>query len=607
MSLPYLPQSGQGSVAWQESFGGLNGTLAAREGEIAGMENLTTEHSPVLASRPGRIKIRSFESGGGLGAREALFWVENGQFVYDGAVKGTVSPGEKRFYFLNRYILIWPDKLFYNTATEEFGSLEAAVTVAGGTVFGDSRWETANRLSLAAGYGEGINFQSLFRAGEALRIEGAGEGLDKTAIARTVGETWLEFDEGCFGLERSLRYTVTGELAAGYYWFEGLEEGRGWGFRLDEPLSEGYWFELDESAALCVINIFDSEDAYTGSAVCLPTQGEEDATKLSMEELRQEATVTGVTIRRELPEMTHLCQWNNRLWGVGGDSIYACWLGDPKIWYNFDGSGSCCWSVQVGSEGEFTGAVAYGGYPLFFKEDRIYRLYGTQPSNFQLFETLTLGCEKGCAKSFAVVGQTLYYKSRAGFVAYNGGVPRRIDGALGPGRRRAAVAGTDGRKYYVSCRSGEDWSLLVYDPAQGLWCREDESEALDLVWHEGGLYMRRGQELWLVAGETAEAGEAEGEFSSFCEFADSPGSAGGKTAPRRLHFRVQTDGELNAWIQYDSSGRWEKGASVKGDRKGLKTMELIPRRCDHYRLRLEGRGPWRLWALGREYESGSRR
>ncbi len=607
MTLPYLPAGGAGALVWQESFGGLNLCLGAGAGEIAGMENLTADHAPVLASRESRRRIRDFESCGGLGGQKELFWVDAGQFYYGGEVKGAVSSGEKRFYCINSYILIWPDKLYYNSATEEFGSLEAEVSTAGAASFGNSRWEKANRLELAAGYEEGINFQSLFRAGEAVAIEGGGEGYDKTLILRSVGETWLEFDENSFPLERSLRYELKTALTPGYYWFEGLEEGQGWGFRLEETLGEGHWFVLNDGAALTVIDIFDSQDRYTGSRPCLPADWAEEAIRLIMEERRTEKTVTGLTIRREVPEMSHLCQWNNRLWGLGGDSIYACWLGDPKIWYNYDGSGSCCWSVQVGSPGDFTGAVSYGGYPLFFKEDRIYRLYGTKPSNFQLFETETLGCERGCEKSFAVVGQTLYYKSRAGFVAYNGGVPRRIDRVLGTERRWGAVAGTDGRKYFVSCRGGEGWSLMVYDPAQGLWHREDDSEARDFVWHEGGLYMRRGEELWLLTGDGTPAGEPETGMESCCEFADSPGSGGGKIAPRRLHLRVESEGELNAWIQYDSSGRWEKGASVKGERKGLQTMELIPRRCDHYRLRLEAKGPWRLWALGREYENGSQR
>lgn len=607
MTLPYLPAGDAGGLAWQESFGGLNLCLGAGDGEIAGMENLTGDHAPVLASRSPRKKVRRFIRAGGLGGHRELFWADDGQFYYGGEAKGRVNAGEKRFYCLNSYVLIWPDKLFYNTATEEFGALEATVDIQGEVKFGDSRWVKANRLELVNGYEENINFQSLFRAGEALRIDGAGADYDAIRVVREVGETWLAFDENSFPLERSLRYEVKTALAPGYYWFEGLDPGQGWGFRLEERLEAGHWFTLDDSAALSVINIYGSDDGYSGSVPCLPAEWDEGATRLSLEQRRTEKTVTGLRVKRELPEMEHLCQWNNRLWGLGGDSIYACWLGNPKIWYNFEGGAAGCWSVQVGSPGDFTGAVAYGGYPLFFKEDRIYRLYGTKPANFQLFETETLGCEAGSEKSLAVVGQTLYYKSRAGFVAYNGGVPRRIDAALGTQRRRAAVAGTDGRKYYTSCRCGAVWSLLVYDPGQGTWHREDDSRAEDILWHDGGLYMRRGEELWLLGGETAINGEDETCVESYCEFADSPGSAGGSIAPRRIRFRVESEGELNAWIQYDSSGRWEKGASVKGARKGLQTMELLPRRCGHYRIRLEARGAWRLWAIGREYENGSRR
>jgi hypothetical protein len=41
--------------------------------------------------------------------------------------------------------------------------------------------------------------------------------------------------------------------------------------------------------------------------------------------------------------------------------------------------------------------------------------------------------------------------------------------------------------------------------------------------------------------------------------------------------------------------------------KGLQTLQLLPRRCDSLRVRLEGRDDWKLWAMGRDYVTGSTR
>ena len=84
------------------------------------------------------------------------------------------------------------------------------------------------------------------------------------------------------------------------------------------------------------------------------------------------------------------------------------------------------------------------------------------------------------------------------------------------------------------------------------------------------------------------------------------GAAGGREAVERLYFRVSADGDLTAEVSYDGTGVWEKLTGLGGAGRRVRTVELVPRRCGEFRLRLRGRGAWRLWALGREYAAGSR-
>ena len=91
-----------------------------------------------------------------------------------------------------------------------------------------------------------------------------------------------------------------------------------------------------------------------------------------------------VTLKRQVPDMDYLCVNENRLWGCKGKTIFASKLGDPFNFYVFDGLPTDSWSVDDLSEGDFTGCATYLGFPIFFKERSIAKVYGTHPSNYQL-------------------------------------------------------------------------------------------------------------------------------------------------------------------------------------------------------------------------------
>ena len=111
--------------ATQTSFAGLNHTLGAGDGELYHMENLTGADYPLLSSRPPRWKVGTLTQPGGLFAHSELCWVDEKGFWYNGERKGDVTAGEKQFAALGAYLLIWPDKAYYNTKTGVLGSLGA--------------------------------------------------------------------------------------------------------------------------------------------------------------------------------------------------------------------------------------------------------------------------------------------------------------------------------------------------------------------------------------------------------------------------------------------------------------------------------------------------
>ena len=173
------------------------------------------------------------------------------------------------------------------------------------------------------------------------------------------------------------------------------------------------------------------------------------------------------TITRKMPEnMTNIIECSNRLWATDseGREIYASKLGDPFNWYAFSGLASDSYAITVGSGGKFTGAVSYDGYPHFFKETSITKIYGSYP--FRVFSLDCPGVAAGNEKSVAVLNGVLIYKSINGFYAYDGGFPSLISESI------SDISGSD---YVVSASVCDEYGYYaaveneIYSFEKGFW------------------------------------------------------------------------------------------------------------------------------------------
>jgi hypothetical protein len=207
---------------------------------------------------------------------------------------------------------------------------------------------------------------------------------------------------------------------------------------------------------------------------------------------------TPITIERRMPNMDFIIESENRLWGcrygtaVNGEvvnEIYASKLGDFKNWNCFAGISTDSYVASVGTDGQFTGAITHLGYPLFFKENCVHKVYGNYPANYQIQTTTCRGVQKGCSKSLAIVNEVLYYKSRSAVCAYDGSLPIEVSSALGDVAYHNAVAGSLGNKYYISMDDASYVShLFVYDIVRGMWHREDNTRVNAFCACRGDLY-----------------------------------------------------------------------------------------------------------------------
>lgn len=514
----------------QVKFAGLHPVPEAADGELIDMKNLTSDHYPALAVRSPRHLLHTLQDGGGIYDWNGLAWVDGTDFFYKGEKKGTVTAGKKQFAGIGPYIVIMPDKCWYNTESGEFGSMESqwtggALQFADGILYEESA--TANTI-----VAEGTDWNDYFRVGDAVEIAGCTKHPEnnKSIIIRAIDGEKLYFYEYSFTLEEGENY---------------IEEGQ-------------------------------------------------------------------LTISRKVPDLKYLCENENRLWGCDDETIYASKPGDVYNWNVFDGLETDSWAVTPGSAGPFTGCISYRGFPVFFKENIIYKVYGSLPSEFQCMGSATLGLKEGSAGSLAVAAETLFYLSNSGIMAYTGGMPQPIGEVFGTKRFAKAIAGSDGLKYYASMTdTAGDTFLYVYDTQRGLWHKEDDSRVIAFVRSGGILHCLNDRgEVWTVgtvpvAPEESAAEKPiawEAEFADFTE--DSPNKKG--ISKIQIRLELEQGSSVKVWLQTDSDGVWRLITELRcSGKKRSYYLPVVPRRCDHYRLKLTGTGAAKIYSITREIYAGS--
>ena len=329
-----------------------------------------------------------------------------------------------------------------------------------------------------------------------------------------------------------------------------------------------------------------------------------------------------ITVRKIVPELDGIFIHEQRLWGYKGSKIFASKWNDPTNFSVFDGLESDSWTWNMDGAGDIQGAIVYQGYPTFFKEDKVIRIYGDRPTQYRAMDVTTMGIHPGCGNSLAIAGDTLYYVSRNGLTSFSGGYGNNIHAPFGELHFTEAQAASDGRRYYLSAFDGESWSMYVYDTVWGTWYREDESHAEHFAWDRGNLYMllqtrdKKHRTLWLDGHATrVPSGAAEeGTIYSEVEFGDftgnywALGNSGGNPSRKgtsKIQLRVTLNGgALTVWIAYDGGERI-KVAQITEQGKRSHCLPITPRRSDHYKVYLEGAGDWTLDSMVREEYSGS--
>lgn len=620
MYLPNLEETARRQTV-QLDFKGYNHTDAADDTQFYNMGNLCSARYPALSPRAAR-KLYSgpteFTALSGLSAKERLCWVENNVFYYNGSAVATlpVLPSGKRrqFVSMGAYFVIFPDKRYYNTETQEWGTLEASFATTDDVHFA----LTTRTSDPFLNYAIGSTAPKSPKTGE-LWLDTSG---NTPVMKKYNGSSWETTTEPYKA------YTVSGIAPEapknGDYWMDTSANPHA---LKQFASSSGMWTSVPSTyvriSSSGIGSFFQQyegvtisgckEDAFNGEFL-IYDRGENYLTVSGILDLgfSQE---TPLTISRKVPDMDFVCELNNRIWGCSSEKheIYASALGDPKNWNCFLGTSQDSYALTVGSVGDFTGCIAHLGYVLFFKEDLIHRIYGTKPANFQLASIRARGVAKGSEQSLQIVGETLYYKSRDSVCGYDGAMPYDIGAPLGPILYRNASAGALGRRYYLSMQSPDSaWHLFVYDEAYGFWHREDGTHATYFARLGDSLYYLDGESGGIrgiqgAASVSGLTGTDEGAVSWYAESGDLWQDVFDRKYLARMQIRMQLEAGSSAAlsVSYDHGANWETVFQTTAAVRKTYAVPILPHRSDSVRIRMAGTGPCLILGATKELEQGS--
>ena len=572
-------------------FKGYNHNLRIGEGEFFDMKNMTSDYYPILAPRGKRGLYAGAAAPRGLIAKDALCYVDGKDFVmnqyrYDLGL----SDGPKQLVSMGANVIILPDKKYFNTQKLAYGDIETHVTTSGQVTF---------ELCTA----DGAKYENAkVQADEPESPSNLDLWIDTSTTPHTLRQyssasaVWVAI------ATTYVKITVPGSgIGKTFNKYDGVTISGITGDATKDLNSAATIWSCDEDS-IVVTGIIDNVTSQS----------------------------TPICISRWMPNFDPLIESTNRLWGCcygfpykgkayntekgitedvyGGEAvneIYACKLGDFQNWNSFMGLSTDSYAVSVGTDGQFTGAVTHMGYPCFFKENVLHKVYGDYPANYRVQDTACRGVQKGCERSMAIVNEVLYYKARNGVCAYDGSLPVEVSYQFGNELYSKAVGGSHRNKYYISMAdSNGKYHLFVYDTANGMWHKEDNLKAECFCSCDGEMYaIANGKIITMLGSGTQAEDSVEWMAQTGPIGTDMPDMKYVSRLVIRMSMAVGT--RVRFLAEYDSMGDWEHLCTITGKNLSSFSMPIRPRRCDHLRLRIEGEGEARIHSITKTIEQGS--
>lgn len=581
-------------------FMGYHHDYSISQGEWYDMENLSSDHYPVMTPRGTRSLLVDSDEGirGILLTNNNLTYLNNyelhyGSAVYDleqyfitgtttnaaGKEINTYDTSEQTLVRFGAYIVMFPSGVYVNLVDESTGSITEL-------------YEAPRNIT--------ITYKICDSSGDDLQnVIAQNEAPENPSD----GDYWLRTTSGSQGLYMWVGYQSTWEAVATCY------------IRIDIPGAD----LMEHFAAGDAIYMNSSVGDINDGSIIQSMKNEYIIIIGMLDVVTAEESTDSdwtLTMQRKIPDLDYVCVSNNRIWGCHyGDNyegdvineIYASKLGDFKNWYCYQGLSTDSYALSIGEPGEWTGCINYQGYPTFFKENCVMKVYGSMPSEYQLSQHTCRGVQKGSERSLAVVNEYLVYKSASDICVYDGSSPTSISAALGRTNKYydGVAAGCLG-KYYISLETSMGKCVnLIYDMEYGLWMKNDGNVRYSQFTQSesGQIYGTDGNKIYGIGANDNIIFNSKLPDEEYVEWYGETGELGFSYPDNKyvnelgIRAYIPYRSELNVEISFDD-GPWESRGTHRGEnRTSTILINGLPPACDHYRLRFSGHGNVRIYSV----------
>lgn len=611
MKLPYLPETKRKTKQQTVAFAGINYSQNTRDGELAECENLSSRNFPCLSQRAGRKTVQTYTSPTAMFVKDKLLVVDGTSLLYNGANIGTVTAGEKQIVSINTKVVILPDKKVLDTTDDHLEGMDVDYVVSPGdaefivdTASGVAVYDFlkipigsyAKIIDMVQNYETTPTTTYMVYAKKNVTVNPSNGdltmtgGINKQASKIVAGDI-VQFE----GMDETTEYAeiISSFSAGSAYFFDYYH------YQVTESEYEDLSLYFHEGDAIEILQSGLNDGVHIVKFVSEGVLGFAAGT------MKAGRVDNNMILERAAPDFDVICEKDNRIWGAAGNTIYVSALGDPFNFNVFEGLSTDSFAVAVGSDGEFTGCIGYGGAVLFFKENCVHKVLGSYPAQYEVYTYQIPGVKKGSEKSLKIINEVLYYKGVNGVYRYTGGTPELITDNFGLRRFSDGVAGTDGQNYYLSVLDEKNaWQMYVYDTLRGIWLREDSTQAIDFALLDGNLvYLDGGSKKLMKLGQDD---TEEGRVAWSAEFCKMDETTLGRKGYSKILLRADLD--AGAWIRVEISqddGLFRQIYTGHNEKAKTLVLPILPGRCDNFRIRLSGKGRCMVKSMVREFSVGS--
>ncbi len=569
------------------AFGGINKLQMFSEGEIYECEGISHERFPALTQR--RMNELDFlcknPSAAIFGNKECV--VSDSVLYYDRKEVGKLSSGDKIIAQMGNKIVIFPDKMYYDTENKTFMSLEGTCSLKDIKVVFTTDKITVPQVS----YKTVSLVETLVIPDEKLvfRYSEVSVKDEKIIFSKAEMIPARELSTGDLFSEKSnlqqyrIAEKITGENGNTVVTSECI--------RVEVSGKEAF----KQFSAGDVVEISGCQNEVNNKQAKIIEAGD-DYLLFEANTFDEKTETESVVIKRNIPDFSFVCTYKNRMWGCKGNTIYASALGDPMNYFKYSNLSSDSFTVESDTSGDFTAATTYGNCCLFFKKDKCYRLYGDRPANFQLVEAFAGGITAENAKSIADVDGKIIFKGNGGIYSFNGGSPQKISDKLGEIKLNKCIGFGFMGCYYLSAETENGREEFVFDTKHGLWSKSGIKNVIGYFSDSEKMYRLMSDGIYHVTENTDDSHEW---YAEFCPFDESYYKTKNYS---RLHITAQLfeNSVLKTEISRDG-GSWQTISQNYGNKKEYINIPCSVKGCHEVKIRLSGKGKSIVESVVREF------